>query len=63
MINEYDEYSASCEGDGADSTVSDKLNKLLTEIDLDYLDSCLKDRENMDKSLQQGNIQSKILQL
>ena len=30
LINEYDEYSVSCEGDGTDSAVSDKLNKLLT---------------------------------
>ena len=49
MINEYDEYSASCEGYGTDSAVSDKLNKLLTESDLDDLDSCLIDMENMDK--------------
>ena len=50
MINEYDEYSASCEVDGTDSTVSDDLIKLLTEIDLDYLDSCLIDMENMDRN-------------
>ena len=43
LINKYDEYSASCEGDGTDSTVSDELNKLLTESDLDDLDSCLID--------------------
>ena len=49
LINEYDEYSASCEGDGTDSTVSDKLNKLLTESDLDDLNSCLIDMENMDR--------------
>ena len=49
MINEYDEYSVSCEGDGTDSTVSDELNKLLTESDLDDLDSCLIDMENVDK--------------
>ena len=49
MINEYDEYSASCEGDGTDSTVSDELNKLLTESDFDDLDSCLIDMENMNK--------------
>ena len=30
LINEYDEYSASCERDGTDSTVSNELNKLLT---------------------------------
>ena len=39
LINEYNEYSASCEGDDTNSTVSDKLNKLLTESDLDVLDS------------------------
>ena len=36
LINEYDEYSVSCEGDGTDSVVSDKLNKISTESDLDY---------------------------
>ena len=50
LINECDEYSTSCEGDGTDSTVLDKLNKLLTEIDLDYSESCLLDMENMDKN-------------
>ena len=30
FINEYDEYSVSCEGDGTDSAVSDELNKILT---------------------------------
>ena len=49
LINEYDEYSMSCEGDGTDSAVSDELNKLLTESDLGYLDSCLIDMENMDR--------------
>ena len=49
MIKEYDEYSAPCEGDGTDSIVSDELNKLLTESDLDDLDSCLIDMKNMDK--------------
>ena len=49
LINEYDEYSASCEGYGTDSTVSYELNKLLTESDLDDSDSCLTDMENMDK--------------
>ena len=47
FINEYDEYSASCEEDGTDSTVSEKLNKFSTESDLDDLDSCLIDMENM----------------
>ena len=50
LIHEYDDYSSSCEGDGTDSTDSDEFKKLLTESDLD-------------KSLQQGKIQSKILQL
>ena len=63
LINEYDEYSVSCEGYGTDSAVSDELNKILTESDLDDLNSCLIDMENMDKSLQQGKIQSKILHL
>ena len=49
LINEYDEYSASCEGYGTDSAVSDELKKFLTESDLDYLDSCFIDMENMDK--------------
>ena len=40
----------SCEGDGTDSSVSDKLNKLLTESDLDALDSCLIYMENMDRT-------------
>ena len=39
----------SCEGDGTDSVVSDELNKLLTESDLDDLDSYLIDMENVDK--------------
>ena len=49
MINEYDEYSVSCEGYGTDSAVSDELNKILTESDLDDLNSCLIDIENMDR--------------
>ena len=49
LINEYDEYSVSCEGDGTDSEVSDKLNKIWTKIDLDDLNSCLIDMENMDR--------------
>ena len=49
FINEYDEYSVSCEGDGTDSAVSDELNKILTEGDLDELNSCLIDMENMDR--------------
>ena len=49
LINEYDEYSQSCEGDGTDSEVSEELNKILTESDLDDLNSCLIDMENMDR--------------
>ena len=49
MINEHDEYSVSCEGDGTDSAVSDELNKILTESDLDDLNSFLIDIENMDR--------------
>ena len=30
LIHEYDKYSASCEGDGTDSTETDKFNKFLT---------------------------------
>ena len=39
----------SCEGDGTDSAVSDELNKIITESDLDDLNSCLIDMENMDR--------------
>ena len=46
LIHEYDDYSASCEGDGTDSTYSDEFKKLLTESDLDI---CLVDMENLDK--------------
>ena len=60
LIHEYYDYNASCEGDGTDSKDSDEFKKLLTESDLDI---CLIDMENLDKSLQQGKIQSKILQL
>ena len=49
MINEYDEYSVSCEGYGTNSAVSVELNKILTESDLDDLNSCLIDMENMDR--------------
>ena len=31
FIHEYDDYSASCEGDATDSTEPDEFNKLLTE--------------------------------
>ena len=49
LINEYDEYSQSCEGDGTDSTASEELNKILTESDLGELDSSLLNMENMDR--------------
>ena len=49
LINEYDEYSISCEGDGTDSVVSDELNKILTEGDLDDWNSCLIDMEHVDR--------------
>ena len=49
LINEYDEYIVSCEGDGTDSAVSYELNKILTESDLDGLNSSLIDMENMDR--------------
>ena len=47
LIREYDDKSASCEGDGTDSTDSDEFKKLLTESDLDI---CLIDMENLDKN-------------
>ena len=46
LIHEYDDYSASSEGDGTDSTETDEFNKLLTESDWDI---CLIDMENLDK--------------
>ena len=46
LINEYDDYSLSCEEDGTDSTDSDEFKKLLTESDLDI---CPIDMENLDK--------------
>ena len=46
LIHEYDDYSASCDGDGTDSTDSDEFKTLLTERDLDC---CLVDMENLDK--------------
>ena len=47
LINEYDDYSSSYEGDGTDSTDSDEFKKLLTKSDLDI---CLTDMENLDKN-------------
>ena len=49
LISEYDEFSQSCEGDGTDSEASEELNIILTEIELDELDSCLLNMENMDR--------------
>ena len=49
LINEYDEFSQSCEGDGTDSAASEELNKILTESELDGLESCLLNMENMDR--------------
>ena len=46
LIHEYDDCSASCEGDGTDSIESDGFNKLLTERNLGI---CLIDMENLDK--------------
>ena len=46
LIHEYDDYSASCEGDGTDLIDSDEFKKLLTESDLDI---CLVDMEKLDK--------------
>ena len=52
LIHEYDDYSSSYEGDVTDSTYSEKItfNKLLLT------------KSDLDKSLKQGKIQSKILQ-
>ena len=52
LINEYDEYSQSWEGDGTDSAASEELNRILTESELDELDeldSCLLNMENIDR--------------
>ena len=49
MICEYDEFSQSCEGDGTDSAASEELNRILTESELDELDSSLLNMENMDR--------------
>ena len=48
MISEYDEFSQSYEGDGTDSAASEELNRILTESELDELDSSLLNMENMD---------------
>ena len=49
LISEYDEFSQSCEVDGTDSAESEEINKILTESDLDQLDSFLLNMENMDR--------------
>ena len=48
MIEEYDEFSHSCEGD-TDSAESEELKRILKEIELDELDSFLLNMENMDR--------------
>ena len=55
FISEYYEDSMSCEGDGTYSVVSDEFNKILTEVDLDELNSCLIDMENMDRKPAEKN--------
>ena len=40
MIDEYDEFSQSCEGD-TDSAASEELKRILTENEFDELESCL----------------------
>ena len=49
LISEYDEFIQSCEGDGTDAAASEELNRILTENELDELDSCLLNMENMDR--------------
>ena len=46
LIHEYNDYSASYQGNGTDTTVSEEFNKLLTESDLDI---CLIDMKTLDK--------------
>ena len=54
LINEYDEFSQSCEGD-ADSEESEELKRLLKESELDWagqlyeLNSYVVNMENMDR--------------
>ena len=47
LISEYDEFSQSCEGD-TDSAYSKELKRILKETELDELNSCLLNMENMD---------------
>ena len=49
LISEYDDFSQSCEGDGTNSAASEELYKILTESELDKLESCLLNMENMDR--------------
>ena len=49
LINEYDEFSQSCEGD-TDSEESEELKRLLKEYELDELNSYLLNMENMDRN-------------
>ena len=46
LIDEYDEFRQSCEGDGTDLAVSEELNRILSENELD---SCLLNMEIVDR--------------
>ena len=48
LIDEYDEFSHSCEGD-TDSADLEELKRILKESELDELNSCLLNMENMDR--------------
>ena len=48
LIEEYDEFSQSCEGD-TDSAESEELKRLLKENELDELNSYVLNMENMDR--------------
>ena len=48
LIDEYDEFSHSCEGD-TDSAAPEALKRILTENELDELDICLLNMENIDR--------------
>ena len=48
LIEEYDEFSQSCEGD-TDSAEPEELKRILKESELDELNSCLLNMENMDR--------------
>ena len=49
MIEEYDEFSQSCEGD-TDSAASEELKRILKESELEKLDSYFLNMENMDRN-------------